>query len=154
MRIGELAECVGIAPGTIRYYEGVGLLSPPGRRKNRYRDYGPEAIEDLQFIQKAQLLGLKLKHIRQVMEISAGGQSPCDHVRSVVEEHLNDVEHKLRELRALRSTLEATLAKLDAEPVPAAGCRCAVIESALTRPKRVSAGVDATDSTARESPRA
>lgn len=129
MRIGELAEQVGVSTDTIRYYERVGLLATPARGRNRYREYGPGAIEDMQFIKKAQLLGLKLEHIRQVMEISAGGQPPCDHVRSVVAEHLNDVEHKLRELRALRSTLKTTLARLDTEQVSVAGCRCAVIES-------------------------
>ena len=130
MRIGELANQVGVSTDTIRYYERVGLLTPPARGRNRYREYGTGVVEDLQFIKKAQLLGLKLNDIHTVLEISAGGQPPCDHVRSVVVAHLTDVERKLSELRDLRATLESTLAKLDVEPKPATGCRCAVIESA------------------------
>ena len=130
MRIGELAEQAGVSTDTIRYYERVGLLTPPARGRNRYREYGRGALEDMQFIKKAQLLGLKLDDIRTVLEISAGGQPPCDHVRSIVAAHLTDVEQKLRELRELRATLETTLAKLDTDQVSVGGCRCAVIESA------------------------
>ena len=40
MKIGELAEHIGIAPSTIRYYEKVGLIDPPerisGQRRSRY----------------------------------------------------------------------------------------------------------------------
>ncbi|WP_298269187.1 MerR family DNA-binding transcriptional regulator, partial [uncultured Bradyrhizobium sp.] len=31
MRIGELANVVGLSPDTIRYYERVDLLPPPAR---------------------------------------------------------------------------------------------------------------------------
>lgn len=129
MRIGELAEQAGVSTDTIRYYERVGLLAPPARGQNRYREYGPGALDDMQFIRKAQLLGLKLDDIRTVLEISAGGHPPCDHVRSVVIEHLADVERKIRELRELRATLKTTLTKLATQQVNVAGCRCAVIES-------------------------
>ena len=60
MRIGELAKTVGVTPDTIRYYEREGLLPPPDRTPSGYRDYGPEVVDDLQFIKKAQALGLKL----------------------------------------------------------------------------------------------
>ncbi len=135
MRIGELAEQARVSTDTIRYYERVGLLTPPARGPNRYRDYGHGALEDMQFIKKAQLLGLKLDDVRTVLEISAGGQLPCDHVRSVVEAHLADVEQKLRALRELRATLKTTMAKLNAEPKPTTGCRCAVNESSTHSPE-------------------
>ncbi len=111
MLIGEVVRESGFTRDTIRYYERVGLLTPAARGRNRYREYGTGAVDDLQFIKKAQLLGLKLNDIHTVLEISAGGQPPCDHVRSVVVAHLTDVERKLSELRDLRATLESTLAK-------------------------------------------
>ena len=129
MRIGELAQRVGLTTDAIRYYERLGLLAPARRTESRYRDYGPEASDDLEFIKKAQSLGLKLTEIREVLEIASGGQPPCDHVRTVIAAHLDDVELKLRELRALRSTLKTTLTRLDTTPQVSAGCRCAVIES-------------------------
>ena len=39
MRIGELAERAGISTKAIRYYEQVGILSPPDRTASGYRSY-------------------------------------------------------------------------------------------------------------------
>ena len=130
MRIGELAKTAGVTPDTIRYYEREGLLPPAERTPSGYRDYGPGVLNDLQFIKKAQALGLKLRDVREVLEISSGGKPPCEHVRATVSARLAEVEGRLRELRALRATLRETLERLDRAPAPKAGCRCAVIESA------------------------
>ncbi len=130
MRIGEIAKTVGVTPDTIRYYEHEGLLPPAPRTTSGYRDYGPETVDDLQFIKKAQALGLKLSDVREVLEISSGGEPPCEHVRATVASRLVEVEQRLRDLRALRSTLRETLERLDRATQQEAGCRCAVIESA------------------------
>ena len=130
MRIGELAKSAGVTPDTIRYYEREGLLPPPERTPSGYRDYGPEVADDLQFIKKAQALGLKLNSVREVLEISSGGRPPCEHVRATVSARLAEVERRLKELRALRATLRETLERLDRAPEQKTGCRCAVIESA------------------------
>lgn len=129
MRIGELAKQVGVTPDTIRYYEREGLLPPPERTPSGYRDYEQGVLDDLRFIKKAQALGLKLRDVREVLEISSGGKPPCEHVRATVSARLVDTEKRLRELRALRATLRETLERLDRAPAPKAGCRCAVIES-------------------------
>ncbi len=130
MRIGELAKSAGVTPDTIRYYEREELLPLPDRTPSGYRDYGPEVVDDLRFIKKAQALGLRLSDVREVLEISSGGKPPCEHVRATVSARLTEVEHRLKELRALRSTLRETLERLDRAPPPKTGCRCAVIESA------------------------
>ena len=130
MRIGELAKRANVSADTIRYYEKIDLLTPPARTASRYRDYDPEALDELLFIKKAQASGLKLDDVREVLEISSGGRAPCDHVRATISTRLVEVEGRLRELRALRSTLRHTLERLDRTPAPKAGCRCAVIESA------------------------
>lgn len=130
MRIGELANAGGVSPDTLRYYEREGLIPVADRTPSGYRDYGPEALSDLRFIKKAQALGLRLSEVREILEISSGGQAPCAHVRSSVSNRLVEVEHRLKELRALRSTLRETLERLDRTPEPQGGCRCAVIESA------------------------
>ncbi len=129
MKIGDLAFRTGFSTDAIRYYEKEGLLPFPKRADNGYRDYGPEAVDDLEFIRKAQVTGLRLNDIREVLDIVSGGSPPCDHVRSVLRERLEDVDRKLAELRALRTTLRKSLVRLDGAPAEA-GCRCAVIESA------------------------
>lgn len=105
MRIGELANTAGITPDTIRFYEREGLLPGPPRATNGYRDYGPEAVDDLHFIKNAQALGLKLSAVREILEISSGGEPPCEHVRTTVSNRLAEVELRLEELRGLRSSV-------------------------------------------------
>lgn len=129
MRIGELAQRAGLSTDTIRYYERLGLLSAPARGQNRYRNYDANAMEDLDFIRKARASGLKLSDVRDVMQIADGGRTPCDHVRATITARLAEVEERLRELRSLRTTLKATLARLG-RSAPRAGCRCTAIESA------------------------
>lgn len=129
MRIGDLASQTGLSTDAIRYYEKEGLLPASERTDNGYRDYGPEAVGDVEFIRKAKVVGLRLNDIREVLDIVSGGRPPCDHVRSVLRDRLDDVDRKLVELKALRTTLRTNLVRLDDNPV-AAGCRCAVIESA------------------------
>lgn len=129
MRIGELARRAGVTPDTVRYYEREGLVPSPGRTPGGYRNYGADAVDDVLFVKKAQALGLKLADVREVLEISAGGKAPCEHVRATVTARLAEVEGRLRELRALRTTLRETLERLDRAPEPRAGCRCAVIEA-------------------------
>jgi DNA-binding transcriptional MerR regulator len=130
MQIGALARLSGVTPSTIRFYERSGLLAEPQRTPGGYRDYPPEAAEDLRFIAKAQASGLKLTDIREVMEIAAGGRPPCEHVRATVTARLAEVERRVRELRALRTALSATLERLDRAPIPQGGCRCGAIELA------------------------
>ena len=130
MRIGELARRAEVTPDTIRFYEQEGLLSPPPRTPAGYRQFDEEALQDVLFIRKARAVGLHLREIREVISISRGGAEPCDHVRRTVLERLAEVEGKLRELRALRSSLRATLQRLDDEEARRAGCRCGAIESA------------------------
>ena len=50
MKISELAKLVGVAPSTIRYYEGKGLLPKGSRNSNGYRQYDHSSIEQIKMI--------------------------------------------------------------------------------------------------------
>ena len=41
MFIREFAKQTGLTATTIRYYESVGLIPPPQRAENNYREYTP-----------------------------------------------------------------------------------------------------------------
>ena len=110
MKIGELAAHSGTTPKTIRFYEQSGLVPEPTRRPSGYRDYGPEFIDRLQFIRRAQAAGLSLRDVRQVLAISDRGEAPCGHVRGVLSERLDDVRAQIAELITLETHLEALLA--------------------------------------------
>lgn len=113
MRIGEAAERVGVNPKTIRFYESIGVLPKPPRTQAGYRDYDDEHVDRLQFIKRAQRLGLKLEDIADVLAFRDRGERPCDYVVEVVRQEVHDLSARIREMRALKRELETLIA--DAE---------------------------------------
>ncbi|MET9375798.1 heavy metal-responsive transcriptional regulator [Streptomyces sp. NPDC002992] len=119
MRIGDLATASGLTTKTIRFYEQTGLLPEPPRTASGYRDYSGDAANRLAFIRDAQGAGLTLAEIRSVLALRDNGESPCQHVTSLISQHLVDIEQRLAELRKTRSALR-DLAQRAAQTDPAA----------------------------------
>lgn len=109
MRIGALAERVGIPARTIRFYEKRGLMAEPKRAPNGYREYGPSAVARLRFIRSAQAAGLTLEEIRSVVDIRDTGEAPCSHVESLLGSKLEEVRVRRRELAVLEQELSSLL---------------------------------------------
>ena len=65
MRIAEFEKVAGVSRDTLRYYEKQGLLTPPSRLPNGYREYGAVQLEELAFIHKGKEIGFSLSLIRK-----------------------------------------------------------------------------------------
>lgn len=65
-RVEELATATGVGVDTIRFYQGRGLIDPPGRR-GRIAVYGDRHVEQLQRIRSLQHQGFTLAQIRKVL---------------------------------------------------------------------------------------
>jgi MerR family transcriptional regulator, copper efflux regulator len=127
MTIGNVARRVGIQPSAIRYYERQGLLQPAVRGSNGYRFYSDDAISLLQFVKRAQSLGITLKEIKPLLNLASQGQRPCSHVKQLARRHLNDVGQKIHELQLLREELRSLLKRKVTRPH--ANEVCPLIES-------------------------
>jgi DNA-binding transcriptional MerR regulator len=103
--IGELATATQVPISTLRYYERAGLLSEPARTRGGYRAYPPDMAARVVFIRQAQAAELTLKQIGEVLAIRDDGKAPCSHVGDVVDDRLEEIEHRLRELRRTREQL-------------------------------------------------
>ncbi|MBA3775651.1 MAG: MerR family transcriptional regulator [Betaproteobacteria bacterium] len=70
LRIGQLAKLLGTTTKTLRFYESVGLLSPPRRSAAGYRVY-----DDAAAVQARRLLGLRRLdlNVRQLQDLLASG---------------------------------------------------------------------------------
>jgi MerR family transcriptional regulator, repressor of the yfmOP operon len=69
LRIGELADRVGVTPRTIRYYEELGLLGGGGRAKGAHRLYTEADVARLsELIRLRDLLGLSLDELVTLAE--------------------------------------------------------------------------------------
>jgi MerR family copper efflux transcriptional regulator len=107
LTIGSLARSAGVGRETVRYYERIGLLATPGRRKGAYRRYTPGDVARLRFIRRAGELGFTLAETSELLALRAREGSPCASVRAKAKAKLTAIEQKLVELTELRDAVAA-----------------------------------------------
>ena len=130
MRIGEVADRAGVPAKTIRYYENLGLLPAPTRAANGYRSYDESILRRLAFIRAAQASGLTLGEIRGVLSFRERGETPCDHVRDLIDRRAAELDDRIRELTRLRA--ELTRLSRRARHLDPADCQPAMICHIIT----------------------
>ena len=101
LRIGEVAQRVGVTPRTIRYYEEIGLLpNAPDRPSGGHRLYTQEEVERLrEVIRLKELLGVTLDELRDLLT--------AEEARAAVRAELQREDvHPLEEALGFKSLLE------------------------------------------------
>ena len=92
MKIGQLADAVGVGVETVRYYERRGLLEPPLRTEAGYRQYGASDVARLEFLLRAKELGFTLAEISELFAATT------DDVAAAVRAKLTAIEAQISEL--------------------------------------------------------
>ncbi len=107
LKIGEVARLFGLGVGTLHNYERHGLLKPAGRSKAGHRLYGAQEVARLQFIKQANLVGLTLAEVKELLALIAKGErgENIPRVKEVLEEKLRETERKMQEISAFRDSL-------------------------------------------------
>lgn len=106
MNIGQAAAATGVSAKMIRHYESVELLTPAQRTEAGYRQYDEKDLHTLRFIRRARDLGFSLDEIRDLLSLWQDRGRPSRLVKALAQVHLEDLQHKLDELQAMKSTLE------------------------------------------------
>jgi DNA-binding transcriptional MerR regulator len=122
--IGEASRLTGIKVPTIRYYEGIGLLSAPARTEGKQRRYRNEDIARLNFIRHARELGFEISDISELLALSEGPDQSCAEVDRITRRHLSEVDRRIVQLSALRGELVRMVEECSHGRV----CECRVIE--------------------------
>jgi DNA-binding transcriptional MerR regulator len=105
MNIGELGRLTGVSTKAIRYYEEIGVLNEPERSANGYRTYESETVDRLRFVKDAQLTGLSLAEITTILDQRGKGESTCEHVMSLLDHHLHELDTRIKALKKTRTRL-------------------------------------------------
>jgi len=126
LRTGEVATQAGVNVQTLRYYERRGILKEPERRQSGYRQYPPDAVQLIRFIKRAQELGFTLTEIEDLLRLRTDQESACSEVRSAAEAKIEDIEQKIRHLRAMKRALGLLVACCASEGSPR---HCPILES-------------------------
>jgi MerR family mercuric resistance operon transcriptional regulator len=124
--ISQLARAAEVPPSTLRYYERVALLEPEDRSQGNYRLYTAESLRRLRFIRAAQAIGFTLDDVKLLLGTKDRSTPSCQEVQHLVEQRLEDIDKRLRDLRHVRTVLRTALEKC--RMTEREGC-CHVLES-------------------------
>lgn len=125
MQIGELARASGCRVVTIRYYERIGVLPPPMRAVNNYRQYGDTHLRRLRFVRRTRDLGFSLDDVRKMLSLVDGGDYTCDDMCALAQGHLAEVRARMEDLNRMEAALTDLVARCDGGATP----DCSMLES-------------------------
>ncbi|MEV4543803.1 HEAT repeat domain-containing protein [Micromonospora echinaurantiaca] len=95
MLIGEVARRSGVSARMLRHYDSLGLVRPTGRTVGGYREYTPDDIRRIFYVEGLRSLGLSLRQVARTLDDP--GFTPSALVGDLIrktEERL-DREHEL-----------------------------------------------------------
>lgn len=128
LSVGRLAKEAGVDAWTVRFYEAQGLLPKAKRSASGYRLYKPEAADRIRFIKKAQGLGLALREIRRILQLSDQGKCPCGHVEQALQGTLKELRAKIEDLKAVEGRVLKVLQAPVRKQTPGKRIICQKIE--------------------------
>jgi Cu(I)-responsive transcriptional regulator len=132
MNIGAAADASGVSAKMIRHYEAIGLLPPPARRDNSYRDYGADEVHELRFIGRARKLGFSMPEIAALLALWRDKNRPSREVRRLAAAHLADLERRIAEMQGMAATLRALVERCHGDGRP----DCPILDDLGGRPGR------------------
>ncbi len=106
MNIGEASRLSGLPAKTIRYYEATGLIAPPVRAENGYRDYSDSDVHKLRFVRHSRGLGFSVDECAQLLSLYEDKNRQSADVKAIAQKHLTEIDEKILELQELRATLD------------------------------------------------
>ncbi len=118
MKIGDVARAAGVSTSRIRFYEKNGIIPPAERGDNGYRDYPPELVATLGFIEQAQALGFTLREMAAV-KVTPDAEHPisCEVALPLLRGKLGAVERLIAEAKDRKRRIEALIAELETKQV-------------------------------------
>lgn len=108
-KIDDVAKMVGLTKRTLRYYEELGLLTPPERSEGGFRLYTDSHVERLKkLINARDVLGFSLQELQQYVAMSEEFINQRDEIRQT-----EDVKLRLQKIRELEQTVDRQLELID-----------------------------------------
>jgi DNA-binding transcriptional MerR regulator len=114
MRIGQLADAVGVSTDTVRFYERSGWLPRADRRDNSYRDYGPSDVEHLRLLIDLRRLDLPLEDAARIASWCHSGHcgDSTAQLPAMIETRRAEIADRIAGLQALDTRLASLLGHL------------------------------------------
>jgi MerR family transcriptional regulator, copper efflux regulator len=127
-QIGTIAKESGVPIKTIRYYEEIGLLKAAGRTEGGFRLFDSDVLDRLNFIKRAQSLGLSLLEIKDFLGIHDRGELPCDRIEAKLQSKVTAIDKQIQELMLFKQELQVLLSKWQAVQPQHESTICPIIQ--------------------------
>ena len=122
LKVGEIADEVGINVETLRYYEKIKLMPKLKRIESKYRIYNNSDVQRLLFIRRAKELGFTLKEIKELIELKVESSATCGDVKKIAENKLEDVDERIADLIRIKNVLVKLINQCGNEEVSTDEC--------------------------------
>jgi Cu(I)-responsive transcriptional regulator len=106
VNIGEASSASGVSAKMIRYYESIGLISPPNRTEANYRVYGADEVHTLRFVKRARTLGFSVEETATLLGLWQDKSRASAEVKDIATAHIGALETKITELQSMVKTLK------------------------------------------------
>lgn len=106
LTIGKVANQTGVTVEAVRFYEKQGLIAEPQRTESGYRQYPPDTIKRVHFIQHAKEAGFTLKDIGELLKLRREPGTTCADIKLRTLEKINEVDQKIKDLQKIKESLE------------------------------------------------
>lgn len=124
MNISDAARLSGLSNKMVRHYESVGLIQPPPRSQAGYRQYSQRHVDELAFISQARTLGFSIAQIGDLLSLRHDPQRASREVKAVAQQHLQELDAKMQELRLMQALLTDMIAKCPGDDDP----NCSILQ--------------------------
>ncbi|MBU3715212.1 MAG: MerR family transcriptional regulator [Ferruginibacter sp.] len=108
MLISELSKRTGISVHTIRFYEKSGLIKGKRNEKvtsNNYFHYNEEAIEKLELVRDAKIVGFTISEIAQLMDAWYNKKMSSAQKLSVLDQKLDSIDNRIKQLKEMKKMI-------------------------------------------------
>ena len=129
-QIGLVAKESGVPIKTISYYEELGLLKASSRTEGGFRLFDSDVFVRLNFINRAQSLGLSLLEIKEFLDVHDQGELPCDRLEVKLKDKIVTIAQQIEQLQILKLELEGLLSGWETVPEIPENTICPIIERA------------------------
>lgn len=116
LTIGKAAAESGFTPDTLRYYERIRLMPPPGRTAGGKRLYRERDLARLRFIRRAQAVGFSLDDIRKLIRFRENPARSGRAVRKLAAAKYEQLRERLETLQTMEAELALLLTLCHGEP--------------------------------------
>ena len=104
--VGEMAQKLGVASSTLRYYDKEGLLPFVERSSGGIRMFKESDFEWLSIIECLKKAGMPIKKIRDFIDGCLQGDDTIDQRLDLIKEQKEKVEEQMEQLRKTMEMLE------------------------------------------------